>query len=501
MCNSSRVRREAAVKLTSRSLGQSVASRSRLGVVGKAKENGMSPDALSEFVEATANRLGIPGVAAGVWMDGHEAYACHGVTSLDNPLPVDPDTLFLLGSVSKTYTATTLLRLVADGRVELDAPVHRYVPELRLKDERAAAQLTVLNLLNHTAGLDWGLIVDTGEGDDALAGYVARMAELELVAPPGTRASYSQAGYNLAGRIVEKVTGETFERAVASLVLEPLGLSHSFYARDDVMTRRFAVGHNRGEDGTLSIARLWRRARGDNPGGGVVSSVSDQIRWARFHLGDGRADGGERVLPAEVLQRMKQPTTVLRGSNLGDAIGIGWFLRDVDGVRTVGHGGSANGQFAELLTVPERGFAVVALSNAGPDGIPCNQAVVRWALETYLGVVDRDPEPLPYDDARARELAGRYETDAQTLAIEADGARLTLAAGIKPEIRAASDKEMPPDYPPADIGLLPGDADEYVVTSGGLKGLRGFFTRDESGAVVGVDAGGRLYTRVPTASQ
>jgi CubicO group peptidase (beta-lactamase class C family) len=147
----------------------------------------------------------IPGVAVGVWADGQEAYACHGVTSVDNPLPVDPDTVFLLGSVSKTYTATTLLRLVADGRVELDAPVRRYVPELRLKDERTAAQVTVLQLLNHTPGLDWGLIVDTGEGDDALAGYAAKMAELELIAPPGTRASYSQAGYNLAGRLIEKI--------------------------------------------------------------------------------------------------------------------------------------------------------------------------------------------------------------------------------------------------------------------------------------------------------
>jgi CubicO group peptidase (beta-lactamase class C family) len=307
----------------------------------------------------------------------------------------------------------------------------------------------VAQLLNHTAGLDWGLIVDTGEGDDALAGYVARMAELELVAPPGVRASYSQAGYNLAGRLVEKVTGETFERAVASLVLEPLGLQHSFFARDDVMTRRFVVGHNRGEDGTLSVARLWRRARGDNPGGGLVSSVADQLRWARFHLGDGRADSGERVLPAEVLQRMKQPTAVLRGSNLGDAIAIAWFLREVDGVGLVGHGGSANGQFAELLTVPERGFAVVALSNAGPDGIPCNQAVVRWALQAYLGVTDRDPQPLPYDQARAREVVGRYETDAQAFTIDTDGARLTLAGGIKPEIRAAADKPLPPDYPAA----------------------------------------------------
>jgi CubicO group peptidase (beta-lactamase class C family) len=140
----------------------------------------------------------------------------------------------------------------------------------------------VLNLLNHTAGLAWRMIVDTGEGDDALAGYVAKMAELEQIAPPGARASYSQVGYNLAGRILEKVTSLTYERAVADLVLEPLGLSHSFFAVEDVMTRRFAVGHNRGPDETLSIARPWKHARADNPGAGMVSSVADVLRWARF---------------------------------------------------------------------------------------------------------------------------------------------------------------------------------------------------------------------------
>jgi CubicO group peptidase (beta-lactamase class C family) len=462
----------------------------------------MSQDTLSEFVEATATEFAIPGVAVGVWADGREAYACHGVTSIDNPLPVDPDTLFLLGSLTKTYTATTLMRLAADGRVELDAPVRRYVPELRLKNEHAAAQITVLQLLNHTAGLDFGFIDDFGEGDDALASYVARMAELELIAPPGERTSYSQAGYNLAGRLIEKVTGLTFERAVASLVLEPLGLQHSFFARDDVMTRRFVVGHNRDQDGTLSIARLWRRSRGDNPGGGLASSVADQLGWARFHLGDGRAQGGERLLPAKLLGRMQQPTAALRASTLGDAIGIGWFLRDLDRVGTVGHGGSANGQFAELLTVPERDFAVVALSNAGPDdGLAFNQVVVRRALQTYLGVIDRDPEPLPYDRARAREVVGSYENEVMTLTIGTDGAGLTLMGGIKPEIRAAADKELPPDLPPAAMGLLPGDTDEYIITEGGMKGLRGYFTRDHSGAVVGVDLAGRLFNRVPAASQ
>jgi CubicO group peptidase (beta-lactamase class C family) len=324
---------------------------------------------------------------------------------------------------------------------------------------------------------------------------------LKLIGPPGERASYSQAGYNLAGRIIEKVTGLTYERAVASLVLEPLGLQHSFFARDDVMTRRFAVGHNRDQDGILSIARLWRRWRGENPGGGLVSSVADQLRWARFHLGDDRAERGARVLPAEVLQRMQQPTVALRGSNLGDAIGIGWFLRDIGGVRAVGHLGSANGQFAELLLVPDRGFAVVSLCNAFPDGPACNQGVVRWALEIYLGVADREPEPLPYDQAQAREVVGSYENEVMTLTISTDGARLTFEALMRPEIRAAADKELPPDYPPAEIGLLPGNNDEYVITSGGMSGLRGFFTRDQRGAIAGVDLAGRLFTRVPMAAQ
>jgi CubicO group peptidase (beta-lactamase class C family) len=465
------------------------------------KEKEMSPTTLTDFVETTSKQFNIPGVAVGVWADGKQISACHGVTSIDNPLPIDQDTLFLLASVTKTFTATTLMRLVAQGRVELNAPVRRYIPELRLKDMQAADKVTVLNLLNHTSGLDWRVNADTGEGDEALECYVAKMAEFELIAPLGTRVSYSQAGYNLLGRLIEKVTGQTFEQAVASLVCEPLGLSHSFFARDDIMTRRFVVGHNRSEGGTLSIARPWRHSRGDNPGGGLASSVADQLRWARFHLGDGCAESGAQVLPTHVLHQMKEPTAELRASTLGDAIGLCWFLRQVDGVLTVGHAGSANGQFSDLLLVPERNFAVVSLSNAGPDGIPFNKAVIRWALEHYLGLIDSDREPIPFDAARAREVVGNYENEMMAFTIDTVGAGLRLEVLIKPEIRAAAKQELPQDYPPADVGLLPGDKDEYIITSGALKGQRGFFTRDKSGAVVGVDLAGRFFSRVPIVSE
>jgi CubicO group peptidase (beta-lactamase class C family) len=445
---------------------------------------------LTDIAQSIAATYEVPGIAIGVWVDGREEYACHGITSIDNPLPVTLDTLFHLGSVSKTFTATAVMRLVEAGKIQLDDPVRRYVPELALADEQAAAEMTVLNLLNHTSGLGVRLVVETGDGDDALAGYVTRMAELDVFAQPGTRASYSQAGFNLLGRIVEKVTGQTFEQAVAALVLGPIGLKNTTYELNDVMLRRFAVGHNRDADGVLTVVRQWKDTRGNNPGGGIASSVSELLRWARFHLGD-RA--GDEVLPAAVRHRMMEPTVELRGSTLGDAFGICWFLREVDGVTTIGHGGSGNGQFAELLLVPERNFAVVVASNAGPEGTVGNQAVVRWALEHYLGLGERAPEPLPHDEARAQELAGSYEIDAMTLAISTDGARLTYDVDIKPAIRAASDKELPPGYT-GELGLLP--RDEYVVTSGGMQGQRGYVTRGDAGQIVGVDVAGRLFTAV-----
>ena len=456
-------------------------------------------DQLSEYTQETATELAIPGVAVGVLDEGREDVVTHGVTSVDNPLPIDPDTLFGLGSVSKTFTATTLMRLVADGTVDLDAPVRQYVPELMLADEQAAETVTVMNLLNHTSGLDWGLQTDTGEGDDALATYVSRIADLPLLSAPGDRASYSQAGFNLAGRVIELVTGLSFEDAVTRLILQPLELAHSFYAHEDVMTRRFTVAHGPGDNGELTVLRMRRRPRGDNPGGGLASSITDQLRWARFHLGDGRSANGTPILPADVLRQMQQPTTTLRGSNLGDAIGICWFLRDVDGVRTVGHGGSTNGQFADLLLIPDRAFAVVALSNAGPDGVLFNQSVIAWVLREHLGLVDRGPEAVPFDPSRIDELAGIYENDVMTLTVDADAAGLRLEVLLKPEARAAY-KEAPPDHEPFHFGLLAGDKDEYIITSGSVIGQRGYFTRNERGAVEGVDLAGRLFRRVAHAN-
>ena len=445
-----------------------------------------------------AERLAVPGVALGVYHAGQEQYAFHGVTSIENPLPVDERTLFQIGSTGKTYTASALLQLVEQGRVELDAPVRRYVPELRLKDEGVARAVTVLQLLNHTAGWQGDLMDNTGDGDDALAEYVARMAHLEQEFPLGTAVAYNNASLSLAGRVIEKVTGKTYEQAIKEMLLEPLGLEHSFFFPNEIMTRRFVAGHNQRADGTIHVARPWALPRAGNPAGGISANAADQIAWARFHLGDGRAPDGTRVLAKELLDLMKRPTASMPGSALGDAVGISWMLRDVDGVRLVSHGGDTNGQHCEFVMAPEREFAITILTNCGPNGSQLNEELLRWALEAYLGVTDRDPEPVALSDSELAQYTGTYETIAARAHITAERGGLLLKVQIKPEALEQlheTGEEPPEEPPPFPLGLLPGPGDRYIVTGGPAKGMKGYFVRDASGAIESVHVGGRLATR------
>jgi CubicO group peptidase (beta-lactamase class C family) len=429
-----------------------------------------------------------------VLVDGEEQHAFHGVTSVENPLPIDASTLFQFGSTGKTFTATALLRLVEDGSVELDAPVRRYVPELRLKDADVAERVTVLQLLNHTAGWSGDMIEDTGDGDDALEKYVARMADLEQVTPLGDTVSYNNASLSLAGYLIQKVTGTTYERAMKDLLLGPLGLDNTFFFMTEIMTRRFVVGHTRHDDGRIEVIRPWAMPRSAAPAGGMSATVGDQLAWARFHLGDGTATDGTRILSRDLLDRMKVPTVEAPGSAIGDAIGISWLLRDVDGTRIVGHGGTTHGQYSDFFLVPDRGFAFTSMTNCGPNGPELNDAVAKWALKHFLDVDDRDPEPVLLGDDALAQYVGRYETIAAFIDITAEAGRLSATVQIREEMRAALGEDVG-EQPPVPLALLAGPGDRYVVPEGGGRGMKGYFTRGADGTVDGIHLGGRLATR------
>lgn len=458
----------------------------------------MSNELQGKLTELVAE-FGVTGVAAGVLLDGQERYAFSGVTSVVNPLPVDENTLFQAGSTTKTFTATALLRLVDQGLVDLDAPVRDYVPEFRTKQPDVGERVTVLQLLNHTAGWDGDLFADTGEGDDSLARYVELMADLEQVTPLGGPVSYNNSSLSLAGRVIEKVTGTTYEQAVRDLLLTPLGLANSWFFPADVMTRRFAVGHTSSADGPATVARPWAIPRSAGPAGRLVATAADQLAWARFQLGDGTAPDGTRLLPPELLRRMHEPTADMRGSTLGDHVGISWVLRDLGGARLVSHGGSTNGQYSIFTMVPERGFALISMTNSGPNGPQLNDRLTTWALRHYLDVAEASPEFLDVSEDELAAFAGEYHTIALVATVTVEQGRLVAAARLKAGVAElmGGDEERTPSKTP--FALVAGEPDRFVVPDGPGKGARGYFTRDADGAVNGLHFGGRLATKVAPA--
>jgi CubicO group peptidase (beta-lactamase class C family) len=443
---------------------------------------------LQDVTASLAEELEIPGVAVGVLHDGQEHHACHGVTSVDNPLPVDERTLFFCGSTTKTYTATAIVRLVEQGLVDLDAPVRTYVPEFRVADEEASATATVLQILNHTAGWDGDFFKNTGDGDDALARYVEAMAGLRQLTPPGEAVSYNNASLCLAGRVLERVTGQPYEDALGSLLLEPLELEDTLFFSRRLMTRRVAIDHRRLENGTTTVFPPGVE-RSANAAGGLAATTRDLIAWARFQLGDGGS-----ILAPELLRRMHQPTVEAPGWSSGDGVGLGWLLDDVGGLRVVGHGGATIGQLSLFKTVPERGFALVACTNCAPVGSTFNQRIMRWAWETLLETPIPEPETVPRAAEEIEEVCGQYETVANVLTVAPEGDGISLEAVDRPEVLAELGVELEQE-PPITFRFLAGDGDRIVCVAPPYRGSTGFFVRDGSGAVTALNAFGRHAPR------
>lgn len=443
---------------------------------------------LQEKLTALAEALAVPGVVAAVVHGDRVDVATFGVTNLDHPLPVDEDTLFQFGSTGKTLTATALMVLAEQGRLDLDAPVRTYVPELRTRDEGVAEKVTVLQLLNHTAGWTGDVIPELGDGDDCLEKFLEVLAGLEQVNPLGESVSYNNASLSLAGLVISRVTGTTYEQAVRDLVLTPLGLERTFGFAKEIMTYRFASGHQRGEDGTVKVVRPWSLPRAGTPAGGWTATIGDQVRWAQFHLGL----LGEDVLSGEARQRMQQPTAAMPGSALGDAVGISWLLADLDGVLMVSHGGTTIGQHSDFVLIPEHGFAFICMTNCGPTGPELFRELRTWALEDYLGL--RQAEPELALDADLSPYVGTYTSAVADLVVTAEGDG-TLAARITITDLTLMAEGDDPVQPPIPLALLAEDLDKYVVSRGEGKGMRGYFTRDDAGAVNGINVGGRHMAR------
>jgi len=442
---------------------------------------------LNDVVDQAMRRLHVPGVAIGILRsDGVEETTAVGVTSIDNPVPVDADTLFQIGSITKTFTATAVMRLIEAGRLDLEAPVHQYLPELRLADAEVTAKITLRHLLTHTAGFIGDDFMDTGRGDDALARYVARMHELPQVTPPGDLFSYCNAGFALVGRIVEVVTGQTYEQAIHRLVLGPLQMTDSSFEPHEVLLHRFVVGHTSPFDdsGEVQIARPWALARAANAAGGLTSSVRDLLKYARLHL-----NGPAGVLSEQSRVLMRSPLAA--AGNFADSVGVAWMLRTIDGTRIVEHSGGTHGQQTTLKLVPDRNFAVAILTNSS-RGSELHGQLANRILSDYLGLAEQPPETIELSAERLAEYVGRYEQALSSIDVSARDGRLILQ--ITPR-RGFPLKDSPAGPTPPPVAFAFWSNDRIVGMAPPLQGARAEFLRGLHGRIVWLRSGGRLAAR------
>ena len=434
-------------------------------------------DDLCTGIAASLVETGTPGAAVGLLRGGEERAAGFGVTSVENPLEVTPDTLFQIGSITKTFTGTVAMALVERNELDLDAPVKRYLPNLELADKDVAARVTMRHLLTHTAGWVGDYFADHGSGDDALERMVADLVRLPQLTPLGELWSYNNAGFYLAGRVIEVVTGEPYERVVESLLVAPLGLGETLMFPEDVMTRRFAVGHHRNDSGPPTVARPWAIGRAHHAAGGLASSVRDLLRYARFHLGD-----GEGIVSRASLDEMQRPA-VRAESNFG-WVGITWSVDDATGVRTVSHGGGTNGQVSWLAILPEQetAFAIVTNHQRGDEVIAAAKAVLLEAV----GAVSPERIAVVLDPV---EHLGTYASPLAHVELRRDGDGLELVVRHRGGFPAEDSPPMP-DPPPLPVSFY--ERDKLFVPDGPAKGAEAEFLRGPDGRIAWLRFGGRV---------
>ncbi|MFT4037669.1 MAG: serine hydrolase [Thermomicrobiales bacterium] len=460
--------------------------------------------AVADALVAGMQQVHVPGAAVGVLWGDREEHATFGVESLSSLRPVTEQTLFQIGSVTKTYTSTAIWHLIDRGALNLDDPVRTWLPELTLADEEVAAAITIGNLLDHSGGFFGDDTWDSGFNDDMLARYVTeRLPALPQEFPLGAFFSYNNVGFTILGRLIEVVTGTAYSAAMGNLLFGPLGLGDTLLEREAVLRRLYADGHItmpiNGEVVTTVQLPLWVVGSAV-PAGAIWATTRDVIRYARFHMAHGDVSTPASVVSPASLRAMQEPALPISGTDMW--IGRDWFVQDIEGIRVISHSGDTLGQHTDLFIVPDHDFAIVVTTNGQP-GSHASFAAVEAAvgqvpalapLVGKLGLVPQlsippDAAPITLTAEELDAYTGRYESPSTRLTItrQDDQLAFTAVAITQPDVWHPA---IPfPASPPGDLAFIAPD-----IASVGPGKIP--FMRNADGDIGWVSLGLRLIPRV-----
>ncbi|MET9268123.1 serine hydrolase domain-containing protein [Kribbella sp. NPDC003557] len=340
---------------------------------------------IADILAAQSAATGVAGAVIGVAVGGDQFTLAHGTANLNTGQEFTTDTGWLLGSVTKVLTTTALLRLVEAGAVDLDAPVHRYLPEFTLAEAGTAEAITVRMLLNHTNGIDADDLMPAAvRGRDATRSYVARLPAFGCLFEPGTGLHYSNPGFVLAARIIEKQTGLPYERAIQAELFDPCGMRDATAVQTQAFLRPTAIGALASDDpGSLRATSLFTLPESAAGAGATpIVTVADMLAFGRMHLAGGVAPSGRRVLSQELAAAMLTPTFDL-GLPSAPPIGLGWWLDPIAGTTAAWHGGGSPGGASSFCIVPEHD-AVIVTFVSGPNAL-LNDTLHTTVIEHLTG--------------------------------------------------------------------------------------------------------------------
>lgn len=403
-----------------------------------------------ELVRSEMQRLGIIGLSLAV-VDGDRTVLEQGYGLADRDIrrSVTPDTIFAVGSISKLFTNTALMKLVEAGQLDLDAPVTRYLPEFTPPTRGSPVDaITVRSLLTHHSGLIADRLKGLTVGDVPNAA-VADFRDLPRVlstcyvaTPPGTVAAYSNVGYSLLGCIIERVSGEPFERFVAERVLRPLGMNDSTFDRSITRSSSFSRGYFNGRSTGVPLIR-------DVPAGQLSSTARDMGIFMKSVLASARGEPG--FLQPDTWQQVSTIQNDSIALDTGFRIGLTWwdFSRpELSSMRLLGHGGDIPPFHSLLILSPDTQVGVEISSNSGgPFGSVDLTTLAFQGLRLAVALRGTDPwrEPPPVptvalDPRLANRLAGTYASTVGLLRLENRGSDLGVqVAGMNLDAIALSD--------------------------------------------------------------
>jgi CubicO group peptidase (beta-lactamase class C family) len=444
---------------------------------------------LHDALEAAAARHHVPGAAMGVLQGDDCCTAAYGVTNAEHPAPVSPATLFQVASITKTFAAAAVMVLVQEGRLALDDPVARHLPDLGPATGMDFEAITIELALSHQSGFDGDHLFVTRATRDLTA-----LKDARRLFPPGQGFSYSNAGFSIAGAVVEAVSGQTFAAFATERLLNPLGLWSAGFTADHAITHSVAAPHWVNDDKALVIRGAgwqpgWELGPVDHAAAGLAASAEHLMTWARFQS-TGTALDGSVVLTPESLQRLHTP--VVNADRLED-IALDWHVRDLDGARSIEHGGVTAGYISNLLIVPERDFACAVLTNA-TNGSWVVEEVRRWALQRFAGITERDPEPDPELSVDVERFCGTYVHSFSMLTVTAGEDPGTIVVTASPRDDVPEGAWQPPVDPPFTCAFF---ADDHVVSTAPAGPARvASFEAAEDGPASWIQWSGRRAPRV-----